>query len=176
MAAEIYAVVRRDTAAWKLNDLADGPADATDPHLTHGVRRIASYELDQDDARSATVSFYQAPSAPPAATLATATGCAEEVIAVREDCVALLLVDGVRELATRSTDQIDEPPIEAPGPGSKLSAGIVLVDEQSRLTIREPAGPTRAMSTHIRRVASTLARRPNRRPTASCSKRPGCAL
>jgi hypothetical protein len=42
----------------------------------------------------------------------------------------LLLADGVRELATRSTDQIDEPPIEAPGPGSKLSAGIVLADEQ----------------------------------------------
>ena len=81
------------------------------------------------------MSFYRSATIP-AATVSTA----DEIVRLTEDCVAKLLAEGTAALAasTPGFDHLDEPPLPAPDPGKKLSAGIVLVDSQGRLTIREP--------------------------------------
>lgn len=139
MAPEIYAVLRRPTTDGTLADLAAGRADAADPHLEHGDCRLASYLLEQSGAPAGTVSVCRAGSTPASATARVAASGNEEVVPISEECVARLLANGVRALASAGAPlgsaQIEEPALKALG---HVSAGIVLVDEQGRLTIREP--------------------------------------
>ena len=133
MASNIYAVVRRNTP-----DLAQAGSRGT-PHLEHG-RQLASFGFDQNDAPAGTVTFYEAAVAPAAGGANPATAPADEIVPATEGCVQRLLADGVAALAasTPAFDESDEPVLPPPGPGKKVSAGIVPVDEQGRLTIREP--------------------------------------
>lgn len=133
MGAKIFAVVHRSAGAPALD-----VDDASDPSLKDGGRLMSRYALGDGDQPLGTVSFYEADQL----SSANAAADTDEVFPIREDCVAKLLADGVRELAAsvRDSDQINKGRLEPPWPGAKISAGIVLIDERGWVTIREPKG------------------------------------
>ena len=147
------------------------------PHLEHG-RPLASFGFDLNDAPAGTVTFYQAAVAPAAAAAAPATTAADEIVAATEGCVQRLLGDGVAALAASrpAFDESDEPALPTPGPGKKVSAGIVLVDEQGRLTIREPTNHFGGYKHTYAKGRLDRDETPARRPTANCSRRPDCMV
>lgn len=122
----LYAVISRD---------GSGVAPATSE--PHEAKQIASYELVLGDASAGKVEFCVAAGAASAPEL-TVAGSA--VVEIDDSCIAMLLADSVRQLGASAgpRSEIEEPAFEKP-PGGNRSAGIVLVDELGRLTIREPA-------------------------------------
>jgi 8-oxo-dGTP pyrophosphatase MutT (NUDIX family) len=75
-----------------------------------------------------------------AASVPALTVADREVVEIADSCIAKLLADSVRGLAAAvgPSSEIEEPAFEKPPSGNR-SAGIVLVDDLGRLTIREPA-------------------------------------
>lgn len=96
----------------------------------HEAKQIASYELVLGGASAGMVEFHVATGAVSAPALTVAD---REVVEIADSCIAMLLAATVGP-----SSEIEEPAFEKP-PGGNRSAGIVLVDELGRLTIREPA-------------------------------------
>jgi ADP-ribose pyrophosphatase YjhB (NUDIX family) len=152
MGAQIYAVLRRGSS-----DLAPSGA-AVEAKANQKAHRIAAYPLDAGDCPVGVVAIYMADSVE-ALLLAgpNVVQPSDEVIPVTDQCLMQLLADAIagmlgvppstvrRELGgpppdfDRIQDRVHEQPLEIPhGSSKKPAAGIIVVDENGRLTIVEP--------------------------------------
>lgn len=152
MSTEIIAVVRLDGSEFQLG----GAVPADDPNA--GAHRIAEFPLEGSDGPAGVVSLYVADSIESLQSAGpNAVRSSADVIPVSEQCLRMLLADGVTGLlgAPPSTvwrqldgppprfdgipDQVNEPALEVPsGSSKKPAAGVVIVDESGCLTIVEP--------------------------------------